>query len=260
MSQCDQLQERAAGIASLAHDDPERQAALEHARACPACAAALAEGEAMLVALDRVVVSESPPATVLAQAADGVRRDLRLRRARRLRGRAAVVAAVLVAWLLPLLGGLRLRGSDGAAESVTVAVLAALSTAVILTLGGRSLVILPLVSFASAWLSASAGPLAAVHGIECAVFELVVAAIPLGASVLLARRGLLDRSSTLFAGAAGGGAMAGQAALYVTCHAAAGHGHLLLFHAAPVLAVMGLAALVGQATVFQASRTDAVSS
>jgi hypothetical protein len=78
------------------------------------------------------------------------------------------------------------------------------------------------------------------------VFELVVAAIPLGAAVLLARRGLFERSARLFAGAAGGGAMAGQGALYVTCHAVAGHGHLMLFHAAPVLAVMGLAALLGR--------------
>jgi hypothetical protein len=246
VSRCDQIQERAAGIAALAPDDPERQAAFEHARTCPGCAAALADGEAMLVALDRAVVAQPPPAVVLVQAADGVRRELRLSRARLLRGSAAVVAAIFAAWLLPLLGGLRLRGSGGATGSVTLAVLAALSTAVVLTLGGRALLIVPLVSFAAAWLSAGAGPLAALHGLDCAVFELVVAAIPLGAAGLLARRGLFERSAPPFAGAAGGGAMAGQAALYVTCHAVAGHGHLLLFHAAPVLLVMGLAALLGR--------------
>jgi hypothetical protein len=259
LSRCSQLQERAAGIAALAGDDPERQAAFEHARACPSCAAALAEGEAMLVALARGIVLEPPPAVVLARAAAGVRHELRLTRARLLRGRAAVVAAVVAAWLLPLLGGLRLRGSAGATGSVTVAMLAVVSTAVVLTLGSRALLILPLVSFAAAWLSAGSGPVAAAHGVECAVFVLVAAAIPLTAAVLLTRRRVFERSADLFAGAAGGGAVAGQAALYVTCHAVAGHGHLLLFHAAPVLAVMGLAALFGQAA-FQASRTDAVSS
>src|SRR5205814_821042 len=80
--------------------------AFDHARSCPACAAALAEGAALMTVLDGLLAPAAPPAAGLDGAAEVVRGELRRERWQRRRASAAIVVAVTAAWLLPLAGGL----------------------------------------------------------------------------------------------------------------------------------------------------------
>jgi hypothetical protein len=227
----------------LAPDDPDRRAAFEHARTCPTCAEALEEAASMLPGLDEAVVLPLPSPGALERAARVVRADLQRQRARRWRAAAPLMAATLAAWLIPLGGGLRLRDSAGAAVSLALALVAAVSAAATVVLGGRVLLILPLTSFAAAWLAGGSGPAEAAHGLHCAGLELALSVIPLALATALARRGLLDRPVSALAAAGAGGALSGQAVLHVTCFATS-HAHLLAFHAGPVVVTMAGAALL----------------
>jgi hypothetical protein len=88
------------------------------------------------------------------------------------------------------------------------------------------------------------GPLALDEGLMCLATELAAAAVPLLAAVALARRGRLAGAGHLAAVAAAG-ALAGQAALEITCHAGHASAHLLAFHVGGVFAAALLGALAG---------------
>ena len=128
---CAERQANAAGITSLPEDASERREAAEHARACAACRAAQAEGEALMRLLAEAEPLPALRAEVMARAkaemltafAGGAPGAATLA----WRPTAAVAAAVLGTYLLPLAGGRRLTG-PGAASSVVLALIAALVT------------------------------------------------------------------------------------------------------------------------------------
>jgi hypothetical protein len=89
-------------------------------------------------------------------------------------------------------------------------------------------------------LALSHGSLAFATGMKCVIHELVTAAVPLVALVLLRRTTGISRAG--IAGIAASGALAGDAALHVSCPAASSAVHLLVFHVGGVALA---AALVG---------------
>src|SRR5262245_18522294 len=61
MTICDQIRSRSTALAALGPGDPERDAALAHARCCPGCVRELHEGARLLELLDVELRREPPP-------------------------------------------------------------------------------------------------------------------------------------------------------------------------------------------------------
>lgn len=248
---CAQIQSEAGGLAALSAEDPQRAAAFAHARTCPACAAALGEGVAMIGLLQMAAPLAAPTRAQLERAAAEIRADLpQARSTLGPRPVVAIVAASLAAWILPLAGGLRLVGGQHPGRSVLLAILFASLSAGSLALGGWSVAALPLASLGASFLFGVSGAWNAAHGLHCLGFELLTAAVPLVAAFSLARRGVFRSPATALATAAAAGALMGQAALEVTCPVLGSYGHLGLFHTGGVVLALGLgvfaARLVGR--------------
>jgi hypothetical protein len=253
---CGERQESAAGIVSLPADAPERRDSVAHARTCGACRAALAEGEALLRLLEEAQpapVAEGvlvlAKAQILAELAAEAARGGARTAATVARGGAAwrpalaTVAAVVGAYLIPLAGGRRLAGL-AASWSIALAAAGSLVTGAALVLGGALFGAIPVLSGVASFLAGGAGPLDALIGKKCLLFELLWSLPPLLTGAVLAWRGPLPRRPWVLLAAAGGGALAGQAALGVLCHAHQSHAHLFTFHTGGVLAALVVGGLV----------------
>lgn len=227
----------AAGIAALAPDDPERIAALEHARGCARCAESLREGEALV----HVVDAAPPPAP----SPEAMRRML-LRISGAMSAptvRVAPAAAVVVlSWAVAvLLARSRVHEPEAWMESAAILVLC-LGLATLSR--GRGLLVVGAALGASvciAALTGTTGGLALAHGAKCTLIELVAAALPWGALGYSVVRSRAATSASTFAAMAAAGALAGQAALLLTCPERMHTPHLLVTHTGGVL----LAALLG---------------
>lgn|GEM_PF-3456046 len=230
MSACDTLRLRAALLAALPPHDPDRREFDEHARACADCTRALREGQ-QLVQLLGMATLQQPEAQALRRAASPILLRLRL-------AQALLPASALAAFaLLVLLSSTRL---PGAAVALVLAALAAGAAALLrlprLALGGAVLVSL------AAALAVGQGQLfAASSGAGCLLLEQVAALLPFGALALVRRGRALE-----FAAAAAAGALAGQAALHLTCPDRLIAGHLFAFHFAGVLVAAAWGALGGR--------------
>jgi hypothetical protein len=251
---CDRIQASAGGLASLAPGDPERRAAEAHALTCAACAAALAEARAVLALVDRALPLEAPRPEAMARARAEILREMSRAQepagaaqagSRRPAPRAvAIVLAVLAGcWLLPM--GKHFGAGMPVVVSAVLAVIAAAAGAAALTRGGRTLLLLPILSLALAVLDGGSGGLQVSAGVKCVLFELGLALAPLAAAFPLARRAKLGSPRGALAAAAGAGALVGQAVLHVACHASSSLTHGLVFHTLPVLLALGVGALVG---------------
>jgi hypothetical protein len=251
---CDQIQASAAGIAALAPSDPERRAAEAHALVCAACAAALAEARAVLALVDRALPLEAPRPEAMARARAEILREMSSpgapartgHTARRLpapRAIAVVLAVLAGCWLLPMIK--HFNAGMPVVVSAALAVMAAAAGAAALTWGGRTLLLLPLLSLALAVFDGGSGGLQVSAGVRCVVFELGLALAPLAAAFQLARKGRLGGGRGAVAAAAGAGALVGQAVLHVACHASPSLVHGLVFHTLPVLVALGAGALLG---------------
>jgi hypothetical protein len=245
MTDCERITAEAAGLASLPADDPERIAAFAHARTCPACARALAEGAALMSLLELGAPAAAPAPEAISRAAAEIRRDLQRRPGSAAKATTAVALAVAAAWLVALASGRKWLGHGGAAASVLVAAVAALTTAGAMAVWSPLLGALPLASFVASIAGGTGGPLQAGIGVRCFGMELAVAAVPLVVAYLFARRRTLEHASRMMAAAAAGGALAGQAALEITCHAARTHAHLLAFHTGAVVVALLAGSLLG---------------
>jgi hypothetical protein len=240
--------ERAGFIAALAADDPERKLAEEHARSCASCREAMDEGQRLLAMLAEARPIDQPSPELVRRAAAAIERETAAERRpwRILRWGAA--GTVLLAWLLQVAYGKR-PARDGRSVIVSLAVLAvAVLSAALLNVRRRfaaSVVVAALV-VASGGFALAAGSMPgfqARFGAECTACELVAAVLPWLVVVLLARlqRIRLDRTSTMIA--AGGGALASQAAQFLTCPVRFANPHLLVFHFGGFLLALGLGAL-----------------
>lgn len=247
MTSCREIQARAAYLAALPEADPERKQAVEHARNCPACAAALAEGKRVIAMIDRLTL---PPPSELAlkRASEAILRELGERPGLLVRlgksGRTALIGAI------PIVGGWALAvalakhraedraswlGSTGVALCASVlgiARLDALAAGATATLSGI---------FSA--LIGSGGMLSPAIGIKCVLIELVAASLPLATTAFLVVRGRAPNSPWRFSAAAAMGALAGHAGLHLTCPVHTASPHLFAFHTGGVL----LAAMVGMA-------------
>lgn len=259
---CADLQANAAGLASLPLDAAERKEAVEHAGSCDACRAALAEGEALMRVLEdaqpvpvlRPEVMARAKAQILAELGMDVTKDdvqtaqVAGRPSTGWRSTAALLAVVAGSYLLPLAGGRRLTGPN-APFSLSLAVAAAVVTGLALVWGGVLFAAIPLASALASFLAGGAGPLGLPIGVKCLLMEVAMSLPALAAAAALAwRRSLPWRTRSLIA-AAGGGALAGQAALGVLCHAEPSHAHLFTFHTGGVVLALGLGVLAARLLV-----------
>lgn len=261
------LQGDAAGLASLAPDDPQRLVAEAHASTCPPCAQALAEGASLMRLLDEAGPQEAPAdsiARVQSSLVAEIAGDLATEARRPSRRGApmpapgtlgAFLAALATEWLLPMVK--RFGSGPGPIASGGIAIVAASIATGAILVGPRALALLPVASLGLAIFNGGGAGLQAMTGLSCAALELGLALVPFGVMAYLARRGRLTPPVLALGAGAGGGALIGQAVLHVACHAEKSTGHNLVFHTLPVLLALGLAALATRALFRAATRTRA---
>ena len=259
---CEEIAADAMGLMALPADAPERARAEEHATTCAACARALGEARQLLAMLDGAT-APAPSAGALARAAAPVLAELDAAHAGVGVGRlaAAVAAAVLAAWALPLaLARGPIASGSPFALSLGLAALAAVASVATVRWGGRVALVFPALSAATALLVATGGALEPAAGVHCAFIEAMTAG-GVGAVAWLAARALAARglASTalkppVVVAAVGGGALAGHAALHLACAGATELPHVLVFHTGPVVLAVGLALVSTAAVARRAAR------
>lgn len=254
MSLCDELQPGWPVLLGLPADDAERRAALTHAATCARCTTESRGAVLLLGALDALSVPP-PSAAALRRAAAPVLEELARSAEKRRRVGAAIAAGASLVGFALLVGLAQQRAPLGPRWEIALALaaVAAASTASAVLFRARALwAILPISA-------ATAVALGTTHALDidaaarCALGEGIGASLPLAAlSYLLLRRPFALGPSGA-AAAAAGGALAGQAALVLTCPS---HGleHLMLFHAGTVALAAALGYLWGQRPLIAASR------
>ena len=227
-------------LLSLPAEDAERQAALAHAVGCPACELDRRAGLGLLEDLALVPRAPAPPTEALERAALPVRAALAAESWIRLRVKWVEVSAAVGAFGLVI--GLAARSNGGSwGPPLILLGIAALVPWLSVSLGGVGMLALAVVSTAFAGSRALDSQLSShLGGFGCAGMEALAAVLPLAALALVARRRGVVFGSLSYAGAAASGALAGQAALLLTCPS---HdlSHLLVIHSGTVL----VAAMVG---------------
>lgn len=230
----------AAGLASLAPDDPERVRAFDHARACPDCAAKLRAGERLMDTLALLPAPDAPSELALQRAAAAIRADL---------------AAPMPAWLPPAAVGASWlafaagysRLSDARAWAPAVALGAVAVTLAALAPRLRALASAATVLVAGGFAAFAFDRAAPEHGVHygCALIELAAGALPLGAVVYGGLRRKLRATPSTYAAVCAAGSLAGMAVMHVGCPDRS-LGHLSVFHVGSVLAAALLGAAVGR--------------
>ena len=247
MSACDERRLDAAGTASLPEGDPEREAYLAHARGCPGCLQAFRAGEKLMRMIEASPLP-LPSREALERASAAIAAELRETKARA-QARPGWIwpaaAAAVAAFCVPVLLERQLQ-REGLAAAVLVLVAATLLAGTAGALRAGALVTLAAsAGFALAAGGVPVGLLSApphLGGIDCAGTELLAAALPLlAATWMFRRRPPPEPQLGALATAAAAGALAGQAALHLTCSGNHSAVHLWLFHVGGVAA----AALVG---------------
>jgi hypothetical protein len=229
VSICEELRPKAAGVASLPEDDPERQEYLRHARTCPGCSAALQEGEKLFAVLARAELPR-PSQRALDRASAPILAELRP-----LRWPLRTVAA-LAAFAVPLLFSRHRDWEGWTAALVVLAVATALSTTARVLRAGAWVALAASAGFAIGAGGipgfGDAGPgLAARFGLDCFGLEILGGAIAAG--LVLWRR---DRVPGSLPATAAAGALAAQASLHLVCVAHGEAPHLWVFHVGGVAA------------------------
>jgi hypothetical protein len=190
---------------------------------------------------------------VLERASQAIHADLRREARRWTTGTIAAVCVSLVAFI-----GFARDRSRSAEDWAWATVLGTLAVA--LAAAGRRkprfVVAAAVVAALTAALAlGQPGPLAAAIGLHCLATEIASAAIVVVAAWVAIRGGTTSPSRSAMAAAAAAGALAGDAALQVTCGAYGAIPHLLAFHVGGVLlAVAGLSLAWGAAAHGAAAR------
>jgi hypothetical protein len=241
VNECERLCAGAPGLATLPPSDPERVAAWSHASGCLGCARALREAE-RLQAL--VAGSETPPlpAEALERISRPIIAELRREARRRMLASVAGVCALLVVFV-----GFARSRSSSVEDWAVAAVLGVLAiTLAAAARRGPLLVVSGAVTAAviAAMALGQPGPVVAAIGLHCLATEIASAAIVVGAVWFAIRGGATTPARSAIAAAAAAGALAGDAALQVTCGAHDAFPHLLGFHAGGVLLAVAGASLL----------------
>lgn len=248
------IADKAAWIAALRPDDEERRSAVEHARGCAACAKAMEEGEQLIKLLDAQPAPPPPPPETLMRVREVIAADLSRGSIRDRDAPAAlendvswwraIQPAVVVAsaWIVELSIAKKLvRDRSSVAISAALAI-----TAVVVAVAAqlrphlvRAIAII--LSAGAAIALGSAAGLNEAIGVKCAFSELVAGVLPWGFAAWQARRAATHLIPARAGALAASGALAGHAALHLSCPVAHETAHLLVFHLGGVL----LAAAVG---------------
>jgi hypothetical protein len=253
MSRCEDLQPTWPVLLGLPADDPELETALAHASGCQRCATEVRGSRALLTALDSL--GQQPPSrSALARAAAPILDDLARQEEARRKYAAVIAAAASLAGFALLVAMSQSRAAFGPRWEIAFAfaAVAAGCTAAAVLFRLRALwAILP-ISAAMAVAVASSRGWDADGGLRCALGEGIGASLPLAALSYLLLRKPFALGPSGAAAAAAGGALAGQAALVLTCPS---HGieHLVVFHAGTVALAAMLGYLWGQRPLIAAS-------
>ncbi len=232
-------------LVALDPRDPERLAAEAHASSCEACAAALEEARSVLVQLDAQAVP-APTEEALARAKTAVLRELDWPEEPATTDRLlswGTGAAVAFAFVALALAAKHPSGEGRVWREAGAAAVLAVAGAVLATRHGkraRALVCATgLALVAGSARGQSLGPLV---GLKCAALELATAALPLAvASWWAVSRRTTPSASSLGAYAAAG-ALAGDAALHLSCPERLGAPHALVFHVGGIVLAAALGA------------------
>ncbi len=248
MTSCHQIQARAAYLAALPETDSARKLAFEHARNCPACARALAEGERVIAMIDRLPPLPPPSELALKRASEAILRELAPRGILgflRANARAAAIRAtpIAVAWALAVALA-KHRAADRESWLLSAAAALCVSVLGVVQLGAWAATAAAVgLSGLFSGLIGSAGMLSPAIGIKCTLIELIAASLPLATTAFLVLKRRVASSARHFSAAAALGALAGHAGLHLTCPVHTASPHLWAFHTGGVL----LAAMVGLA-------------
>jgi hypothetical protein len=251
MSVCDELQPSWPILLGLPQDDPERTSALTHAAGCARCTAESRGVELLLGQIDRLVLPP-PSAAALRRAAAPILEDLARSAERRRRVAAVAAAGASLLGFALLVGMAQERGSRWG-MALAFAVVASAATASAVLFRAHALWAIIPISAAMAAVLGDAHALNLDSAMRCALGEAIGASLPLAALSYLLLRKPFALGPSGAAAVAAGGALAGQAALVLTC---ASHGieHLMIFHAGTVALAAVLGYLWGQRPLIAASR------
>ncbi len=248
MKSCRDIQARAAYLAALPEADSERKLAVEHARNCPACAEALAEGERVIAMIDKLPPPPPPSELALKRASELILRELGTPRG--LLARLGTSARTALIWALPIVGGwafavalAKHRAEDRASWLWSAAVALCASVLGIARLEALSAGAAVVLSGIFSGLMGSGRMLSPAIGIKCVLIELIAASLPLATTAFLVVRRRAPNSAWRLSVAAALGALAGHAGLHLTCPVRTASPHLFAFHTGGVF----LAAMVGLA-------------
>jgi hypothetical protein len=186
MSDSEHCAERAMFIAALPASDPERRAALLHARGCPSCSRALASGERLLGELGSAASTGSPSPEALTLTLNAVR-ALEDASARSRLSRRAALATLVGGIALALLSRHRAAEPHWPAFALCLGVAAVLA-ATALRRPALVLGVTFALAFGVSYEPSHASQLSLGIGLKCLAFELVGAALPVLTVIAGARR------------------------------------------------------------------------
>jgi hypothetical protein len=239
MTDCERLRRDAPGLAALPTDDPIRIAAWAHANGCAECARALSEAErlqALLAEIEPVPLSEGALDRVRSTIASELRREAR----RSVLSSALSACAGFLAFVAFARSRSHSAGDWGLA--LTMASLAVVLSATARRRASLAVGVTVVAALVAAALSGARGPLAPALGAECVATELVTAGMVVAAAWLALRSGTTVPARAAMVAAAGAGALAGNAALQITCGAHTSAPHLFVFHVGGVLLALAIVA------------------
>jgi hypothetical protein len=228
------LQELAAGLASLPESDPERKEAYRQAENDPELLTALREGERLMALLDMAPPLEAPSQEAMKRTAAAIMTQMdvdekRQKRAGWVSGLLIPVAAMVgPAMVLMMHGGLETGHAHFPMAAGLLALALLLGAAA--TLFSKPLMAVAAVAGAGFVALSTQGGLGSLHGgMGCLMMTTISAAAPLAMAVILALRGYVKGGSLLFGGVATVGGLAGMAALHMHCPGLT-ISHLVAYH------------------------------
>lgn len=231
--------EQATLLIAMGDAEPGYAEAIAHAATCAECAAALDEARADLGLLALVPPPPPPAPAVMRKLEADIEALLPPPGRVSLTRGASVVGAGLVFVAIA-----KKRVLDGPSLALTAAALAIAVTCVALrkTRGPWRLAALVATSVVLATVASRTDGWAPMVGIKCVAIELVGAALPFAAAMVARRRWGVPLSSLEGAVVAAAGALAGHAALHLTCPVRDAAPHLFAFHVGGVILALALGA------------------
>jgi hypothetical protein len=237
------IADRAAFLAALAVDDPERVLAVEHANACSACRDAFAEGLGLVALLDESQPLAPPSPDLMARAASAIERQTAAEGGIARRVVWGSVLGVFAAWAFQLTVGSGFTPDLEHAGASMLVLAVALAAVTLLRHNGKLAVALIIAtSFAMAWAAGTSQGLSAGIGVRCAFRELWAAGLTWIVVGAAARRMDMALGRWEVTAIVASGALAAHAGQHLACEVPHSHAHLLVFHFGAVLLAVAVVA------------------